>query len=319
MPITVERVFKRLGGKEVLKGVSLEVGAGEIHAVIGPNGSGKTTLVKAIAGLLEPDSGTVYIDGVDVTGMEPRDRGVGVVLQGAPLLPLASVFDHIAFPLRARGYRSGFVEERVKETASRLGLLDKLSSRLDGLSGGERQRVAIATAIVTGTHNLVLDEPFSSLDPVYRMEVYSLLLRLRRDGYSILVTTHIVDDLLFIADRIWVLLEGVIGEHGSLEELLNKPHTWYSRRILRHTLMGIAPCRGECRLPGAREAGEGLYLVPYNTVTAVESEGGYEVVRVIDIDGSRIAILDTGIGIMYAIANPGLKPGDKAALAPRRG
>ncbi|MEB3773741.1 MAG: ABC transporter ATP-binding protein [Desulfurococcales archaeon] len=319
MPIKVRDVFKKLGGREVLRGVSLEVGAGEVHVVIGPNGSGKTTLVKTIAGLLEPDSGSVYVDDVDVTGVEPRDRGVGVVLQGAPLLPLASVFDHIAFPLRARGFRESVVDGRVREVASRLGLSDKLFSRLERLSGGERQRVAIATAIVTGTRNLVLDEPFSSLDPVYRMEVYSLLLRLRRDGYSILVTTHIVDDLLFIADRIWVLLDGVIGEAGSLEELLSNPRTWYSRRILRHTLTGIAACNGECGLPGAREAGEGLYLIPYNTVSAVESEEGYEVVRVIEIDGARIAVLDTGIGIMYAVANPSLRPGDRAILVPRRG
>ena len=239
MPFSVDNIAVILSGRTILNSVSLEAGSGELHVVMGPNGSGKTTLVKALAGLVPLHQGRITIDGLDATSMPPGRRNLGIVFQGAPLLPLGRVYDHIEFPLRARGLDKQEARIRVLETAGLLGIEDKLNEPLARLSGGERQKVAIATALVTGSTNLILDEPFSNLDPVYRMELYEILYRLREEGYTIMVTTHIVDGLVASADRVWILVEGSIVEEGNPGEVLGNPTSWYTRAVAKAAEAGL--------------------------------------------------------------------------------
>jgi len=312
LAIRVAGIHKSFTGRMVLKGIDLEVGDGELHIVLGPNGSGKTTLVKIIAGLLQMDEGRVIIDGVDVSGKPPPERGVGVVLQGSPLLPLRTVYDHIAFPLRARGINMG-IDGMVRDVAGKLGLMHKLHRSLYELSGGERQRVSIATALVGGLRNLVLDEPFSSLDPEYRIELYNLLSRLRGEGLSILVTTHIVDDLIYMADRIWILVDGIIEESGSPEDLLSNPKSSYAGKVLKPPYSSIVDCKS-----ASWACSGGKAIIPYYMVEAVESSGGDGIVHsIISFNGSRIAVVETGYGIIYAIPGPGVVKGARVSVKPR--
>lgn len=228
----VSGVTVKLGGKNVLKGVTLRVPEGSIHVILGPNGAGKTTLVRVIAGLLKPVEGRVYACGRDVTGDPPNKRGLGVVFQGAPLLPLKTVADHVSYPLRARGVPKDEALRVAREIAEDLGLGGVFRERLDRLSGGQRQKVALATALAASRRCLVLDEAFSNLDPAYRAEFYSLLRRLRGEGSSILVTTHVIDDLLFMADRVWVLVNGEVVESGDPLSLALKPSHGYTKAVL---------------------------------------------------------------------------------------
>ena len=301
MPITVEGIQASIGGRRILRGVSLSAGMGEIHVILGPNGSGKTTLVKVIAGLIQPEKGRVVIDGIDSTSLPPERRGLGVVFQGTPLLPLHRVIDHIVFPLRMRGIPWGEALARARETAELLGITGLLHRKLEGLSGGERQKVAIATALATGARNLVLDEPFSSLDPSSRIDLYRILYRLRDLGYTILLTTHIVDDVVFLADKIWILVEGSIAESGTPQELVTRPGVEYTRTALRVPFTGVVRCPdpvGICEILGKREPG-GTASIPYYMVRAVPG-GSHRLLTVIPFNGDRIAVVDVGAGILYA-------------------
>ncbi len=230
--IGVSEVTVELGGKTILRGVSLSVPPGNIHVILGPNGAGKTTLVRVIAGLVRPVKGRVYACGRDVTGDPPNRRGLGVVFQGSPLLPLKTVADHISYPLKARGIPKREALRIAREIAEETGLGGVFEERLDRLSGGQRQRVALATALASSRRCLVLDEAFSNLDPAYRAEFYSLLSRLRSEGSSILATTHVVDDLVFLADKVWVLVGGEVVEAGDPLSLALRSRHWYTKTVL---------------------------------------------------------------------------------------
>lgn len=154
-------------------------------------------------------------------GGSPNRRGLGVVFQGSPLLPLKTVADHISYPLRARGIPKSEAFKVAREIAEET-----------GLSGGQRQRVALATALASSRTRHLLDEAFSNLDPAYRAELYSLLNRLRSEGSSILATTHVVDDLVFLADRVWVLVGGEVVEAGDPLSLALRSKHWYTKTVL---------------------------------------------------------------------------------------
>lgn len=291
--LAVEGLVVELGGRRVLDGVSVEVPRGELHVVLGPNGAGKTTLVRAVAGLVRPSAGRVVVGGRDVTLEPPGSRGVGVVLQGAPLLPLRTVLDHVAFPLESRGLPRGEARRVASEIAAELGLGGLLGERLSRLSGGMRQRVALATALAVSRAVLVLDEAFSSLDPAFRLDTYRLLLRLRLGGASILATTHIVDDLVLLADRVWVLVDGRVVESGRPLEIAAAPGHPYTRAALRH-------------LAGA-------------WLQATARPGGrHRVLAVFEAGGVRVAAVDTGDGIVYAEASEGVEEGGLVEVG-RRG
>jgi len=209
-------------GTRALKGVSVKVRQGSVVAITGANGSGKSTLLMLMAGLLEPQEGTVRFRGVDIKrlGRELR-REVGVVFQDPDdQLFAPTVFDDIAFGLRMLRLSDEEVRSRVNEVARELGvehLLDKPPFRL---SGGEKRKVAIATALVLRPSALLLDEPFSDLSPRASQQLMSIIVEFKRSGGTVVFTSHDVDMVAELSDYVYVLSGGQVVAHGEPEDVL---------------------------------------------------------------------------------------------------
>jgi ABC-type lipoprotein export system ATPase subunit len=190
-------IFREGQGETVaLRGAELELASGSWTSLMGPSGSGKSTLVHVLAGLLEPNGGSVLIGGEDITRLSPperarrRRRTIGVVLQRDNLHPLLDVADNVGLPLRLDGRPPNEIRVRVDELLSRVGLSDRRRGRVGELSGGELQRVAIALAVAPRPRLLLTDEPTGELDEATAEHVLDLLDELRTDGTAILTVTH---------------------------------------------------------------------------------------------------------------------------------
>jgi multiple sugar transport system ATP-binding protein len=224
--LQLENVTKAYEHKPALRGVELKVEKGEILALLGPTGAGKTSTLLSVAGLVAPDSGRILIGGEDVTKADPRLRDIAIVFEGFNLLPVLSVYENIAFPLRSPIYSetASEIDTRVRKAAQDLKIAHLLDRQIDQLSGGERQRVAIARALVRSPRLYLLDEPLSALDLKLRE---SLRLELRelqqRHDATILYATHDYHGAAAIADRIALIDGGRIIQVGTLSELLDNP------------------------------------------------------------------------------------------------
>ena len=196
-------------GLEVLSSVNLEVAAGEIVAITGPSGSGKTTLLLLIAGLLEPGSGSVFIDGVDVTSTAPNQRGCTLVFQDALLFPNLDVVENVAYGPMRQGESKSEAMSVARELLEWVGAGELANRAVDTLSGGQAQRVALARALAARPKVLLLDEPFSALDAPVRSEMAGQLRELVRRAQ--VATVHVTHDLIeaqSIADQV-VALQGL--------------------------------------------------------------------------------------------------------------
>jgi ABC-type sugar transport system ATPase subunit len=206
---------------------------GEFHIVLGASGEGKTTILNMVAGVLRPDRGSIYIGDelVDDSGARyvlPEERDTGYVFQNWALYPHMRVFDNIAFPLRMKKLAPEEIKRRVKEVAELLRIEQLLDRKPSQLSGGQQQRVAVARAIVKQPRVLLMDEPFSNLDPSLRnsvrIEIKSLVKRL---GITTIMATHDHEEALMLGDRIAVLSRGKAIQVGSPQEIYERPRTLY--------------------------------------------------------------------------------------------
>ncbi len=224
MSITVVDVSKRFGKFVALHQVSLHVKSGALIALLGPSGCGKTTLLRIIAGLEDPDSGSVMYAGKEVTGRSVRDRNVGFVFQHYALFKQMTVFENVAFGLRVRHKPAGEVRQRVQELLH-LVRLSELEQRYPAqLSGGQRQRVALARALAAQPEVLLLDEPFGALDAKVRQELRQWLRRLHDEiRLTSIFVTHDQEEAFEVADRVVVLREGRIEQEGSPQEVFERP------------------------------------------------------------------------------------------------
>jgi len=221
--LRVEKLVVRRGSFE-LRIERLEVSKGEYLVVLGRSGAGKTTLLHALAGFVTPSSGRIVVEGVDVTREPPERRGVVIVPQSYALFPHMTVFDNIAFGLRVRGVPKSVVEREVRVIAERLGIEHLLNRYPHQLSGGEAQRVALARALVTKPRLLLLDEPFSNLDPGVRVEARGFLKKLHRElGFTAIHATHMIVDAVSMATRVLYLDDGKPLFHGAPREFLRTP------------------------------------------------------------------------------------------------
>jgi sulfate transport system ATP-binding protein len=230
VPVHVKNLEKTFGRYPALKGVSLDVAAGELVALLGPSGSGKTTLLRAVAGLEQPDAGQVFFGGLDASTLSLRERRIGFVFQHYALFRHMTVFDNIAFGLRARPRKTRPAETTIKSTVLELLALvqlDGLESRYPAqLSGGQRQRVALARALAIEPRVLLLDEPFGALDARVRKDLRKWLKDLhQRTGHTTLFVTHDQDEAFELADRIAILDLGQIVQVGSARDILERPAT----------------------------------------------------------------------------------------------
>lgn len=214
--IKVENIVKRFGTLEVLRGVSLEIGSGEIVGIVGPSGAGKTTLLQIVGTLDKPDGGRVLYDGTDVLQLKDkelahfRNRNIGFVFQFHQLLPEFTSLENVAIPALIGGEKRDAAYSRAKELLSYMNLSERMDHKPAQLSGGERQRVAVARALVNRPQVILADEPSGSLDSQNKQELHQLFFKLRDEfGHTFVIVTH-DEGLALQCDRVLPMRDGMI-------------------------------------------------------------------------------------------------------------
>jgi len=222
--VRLENVGKRYGDLWAVRQIHLDIARGEFYTFLGPSGCGKTTLLRAIAGFISPDEGTVYLDGSPVNPIPPWRRDLGMVFQNYALWPHMSVFENIAFGLRERNLARAEIAKRVKEALAQVGLEGTERRKPSQLSGGQQQRVALARTLVIQPRALLLDEPLSNLDAKLREEMRMELLKLQRDlGITTIYVTHDQEEALALSTRIAVMNSGRIVQEGRPRDIYERP------------------------------------------------------------------------------------------------
>ncbi|HLN97711.1 MAG TPA: ABC transporter ATP-binding protein [Pyrinomonadaceae bacterium] len=225
MPLlSLKNLSKRFDNTAAVADVSLEVERGEFFGLLGPSGCGKTTTLRMIAGLEQPDTGSILFEGRDITNLPAERRGFGMVFQNYALFPHLNVFENVAFGLRARHKPKGEIIERVKSALELVQLPGYEKRRVDELSGGQQQRVAIARAIAIEPALLLFDEPLSNLDVTLREETRGELRELvTRLGLTAVYVTHDQEEAFALCDRISVMVGGRILQTGRPRDLYEHP------------------------------------------------------------------------------------------------
>ncbi|MEH0845167.1 ABC transporter ATP-binding protein [Micromonospora sp. CPCC 205711] len=258
MLVTVKRGFGELGEetvttvalKDVTKvfqdgtlavdSVNLDVNDGEFMVLLGPSGCGKSTVLRMVAGLEDPSSGAVMLDGEVANDLPPRERKIAMVFQDFALYPHMSVGDNIAFPLRLAGVEPAPRGERVQDVASALGIGDVLARKPSQLSGGQRQRVAMGRAIVRRPGLFLMDEPLSNLDSGLRAELRAEISGLTRElGVTTIYVTHDQAEALTMADRVAIMRKGVLQDVGTPTQVYGRPATLYVAAFLGSPRMNL--------------------------------------------------------------------------------
>ena len=231
--LIVHGIDKRFGDVHALEEVSIEVHEGEFFTLLGPSGCGKTTLLRIVAGLELPDRGQVILGGRDITALPANKRHVNTVFQSYALFPHLTIFENVAFGLRARKFSRQDVDNRVNRRLEMLGLEAMAGRYPHQLSGGQQQRVALARALVNEPDVLLLDEPMSALDAKLRAQVQVELRRLQRKlGQTFILVTHDQSEALVVSDRIAVMNHGRIMQYGTPEEVYDRPRTRFVAEFL---------------------------------------------------------------------------------------
>ncbi len=302
MQLRIQSLHKRFGSFAALHDVDLDIGSGELVALLGPSGSGKTTLLRAIAGLLPVDAGRILFGERDATDLSLRERRVGFVFQHYALFRHLDVFENVAFGLRSRPRRErpdpDEIDRRVEALLQRV-QLGGLGRRLpDQLSGGQRQRVALARAMAIDPTVLLLDEPFGALDAKVRVELRRWLRQIHdATGYTTLFVTHDQEEAMELADRVVVLRDGRIEQVGTPDEVYQRPASPFVFDFIGRGGVvegrvdgGRFVARDEgLALPSA-EAGDGpaqLFVRPHALRLVGEGEGLRGRVRALRSSGGR--------------------------------
>ena len=226
--VRLEGFGKNYGKKEVIKDIDLDIYEGEFLTLLGSSGCGKTTILRSISGLDVPTFGKVYIDGEDVTNLEPPKRQVNTIFQNYALFPLMNIYDNIAFGLRMKKIPEDEIKKRVDEMLELVHLEGYERRFPKDLSGGEQQRVSLARGLINRPKVLLLDEPISALDlKLRKMMQIELKMLQRKLGITFIYVTHDQDEALSMSDRIVVLRNGMIEQIDSPTNIYDKPNSLY--------------------------------------------------------------------------------------------
>lgn len=262
MKIRLDNVAKTFDTFRAVRGVSLDIGSGELVALLGPSGSGKTTILRMVAGLEYADAGHIYFGDLDATDIPVRDRGVGFVFQHYALFPHMTVGENIAFGMKVskRKRSQAEIDRRIDEL---LGLvrLDGLGNRFPGqISGGQRQRVALARALAVDPKVLLLDEPFGALDANVRRDLRRWLRSIHEElGITTLFVTHDKEEAMDLADRLVILNEGKVVQEGTTEEICRAPNSGFVMNFLGDAnCLPVTVRAGAADLDGTRIAAPGV-------------------------------------------------------------
>ncbi|MBD8689929.1 MULTISPECIES: ABC transporter ATP-binding protein [unclassified Rhizobium] len=244
MGISLQNVSKRFGTVGIINDVSMEIPTGAFAVFVGPSGCGKSTLLRMIAGLEDTTSGSISIEGRDVTDVEPAKREVAMVFQSYALYPHLTVYENMAFSLKLKKTSKSEIDEMVNEAARILHLEDHLKKRPSELSGGQRQRVAIGRAIVRKPKVFLFDEPLSNLDAELRVQMRLELAKLHKQiGATMIYVTHDQVEAMTLADRIFVLKGGVVQQTGKPLELYDNPNNHFVGGFIGSPAMNFLPGR----------------------------------------------------------------------------
>ncbi|MBK5256289.1 MAG: ABC transporter ATP-binding protein [Vicinamibacteria bacterium] len=318
MRVRFEKVGKQFGAHRALREIDLDIQSGECLVLLGPSGCGKTTLLRLLAGLEDADTGRILVGDRDVALVKPADRDVAMVFQNYALYPHLSVFENVAFPLRARGTTSVELDRRVNAALARMDLAGLEGRRPSQLSGGQQQRVALARALVRNPAVYLMDEPLSNLDAQLRLQTRTELRRLQQELRTTTVyVTHDQGEAMTLGDRIALLRDGTIEQVGPPLELYRRPATRFVATFLGSPPINIWPAGvdadgslrvagGALVLPGSRARGATLDrlevgvrpedVVVFDQGGAGRTEGeillveplGNETIVTLLIEGSRV-------------------------------
>jgi lipopolysaccharide export system ATP-binding protein len=224
--LETQKLVKVYGQRAVVNGVDIRVGAAEIVGLLGPNGAGKTTSFYMMVGLVRPNAGRVIFGGEDVTELamyQRARRGMGYLPQEESIFRKLTVEENLLAILETRNFSKKERKERCAELLEQFGITHVARQLALTLSGGERRRLTIARSLVTSPRLLMLDEPFSGVDPIAVADVQQIIVGLRKTGLSILITDHNVRETLSIVDRAYLINEGRVETQGTKEFLVNDP------------------------------------------------------------------------------------------------
>jgi iron(III) transport system ATP-binding protein len=265
--VSIRDLTVRYGATAAVDGVSLAVEPGELFLLLGPSGCGKTTLLRAIAGFVQADAGSIRFADEDVTRLPPHARNAGMVFQSFALWPHLTVFENVAFGLRERRAPKGEIAARVEAALASTRLPGTGARRVDELSGGEQQRVALARALVVRPRCLLLDEPLSNLDAKLRHSMRDEIRRLCKEhGLTTIYVTHDQKEALAVADRVGVMSKGRLLQVGAPADVYRRPRT-----------RAVAAFVGETNLLAGRVAEAGAHELrvesPVGPLVAARDDG----------------------------------------------
>ena len=226
MQLRAENIIKSYRGREVVKGISIELKQGEIVGLLGPNGAGKTTSFYMIVGLVKPNGGSIYLNNNEITDYPMYRRaqnGIGYLAQEASVFRKLSVEDNILSVLQLTSLSKKQQKEKMESLLEEFGLTHIRKNRGDLLSGGERRRTEIARALATDPKFVLLDEPFAGVDPVAVEDIQRIVAHLKNKNIGILITDHNVQETLALTDKTYLMFEGGILKAGTPEELASDP------------------------------------------------------------------------------------------------
>jgi ABC-type Fe3+/spermidine/putrescine transport system ATPase subunit len=312
--LVVDGITQRFGKTTVLKGIDLDIAAGEFVGMLGPSGCGKSTLLRILAGLDAPTSGQVVLDGEDITTTPAEKRPINTVFQRPTLFPHLDVFENVAFGLRVGGTPRSELSSQVGEALDLVRLGHLARRRADELSGGQMQRVALARALVKRPRVLLLDEPLSALDLKIRLELEAELRRLHQEtGATFVYVTHDQGEALSMSDRVAVFSEGEIAQLGTPREVYAAPESSYVARfvgdanVIPVEVLSVTGASARVRVAGAEieapcpaglQVGTAQLVVRAESVSLAPAAGGLRG-RVIDhaFRGTRSSYLLSVDGI----------------------
>ncbi|MFH5800694.1 ABC transporter ATP-binding protein [Haladaptatus sp. CMAA 1911] len=269
----------RSGGEDVVavENLNIDVRRGEFLVFVGPSGCGKTTTLRTVAGLEEATEGRIWIEGNDVTGKDPRERGIAMVFQNYALYPHMTVRENMSFPLRIRNYPDDKVDSRVEEAASLLSIDDLLERKPSELSGGQQQRVALGRAIVREPSVFLMDEPLSNLDAKLRVQMRTELNEIhKRVGKTTIYVTHDQAEAMTLGDRVVVLNDGKLQQIGPPQHLYDNPTNQFVAGFIGEPPMNFVPVDLRETANGYEVHADGLFTIdlPEQHVRAVDEWDG---------------------------------------------
>ena len=233
MYLELDHLKKKFDGKDVVCDLSLSLDKGKLLCILGSSGCGKTTTLNMIGGFLSPDSGSIRVDGMDITRLPPERRPVSTVFQSYGLFPHMTLLQNVTYGLKFQGYKKADARKKGMEYLDLVGLADRADAMIHEISGGQQQRVALARALIVEPKLCLLDEPFCNLDAALRVKMRQELKKLQQElDMTMVFVTHDQEEALHLADRIAIMEQGVLVQDAAPMEIYRNPANDFVRDFL---------------------------------------------------------------------------------------